>query len=105
MKLFFQISGLMMLAVATSAVAKDHLISQKGKAFSAEELTISVGDKVVFKNEDDTSHNVFSSGEGMKFNLGIQKQGAESSHSFDKPGTVEVRCAIHPKMKLKIVVK
>lgn len=88
-----------------SAAAKDHGVSQKDKAFSTGEITIGVGDTVIFKNDDDTAHNVFSATDGGKFNLGIQKQGIESSHKFETPGTVEVRCAIHPKMKLKVVVK
>ncbi len=93
------------LLPAGSAFAKEHIVSQKAKQFTAEEITLAVGDTVLFKNEDDTSHNVFSSTEGAKFNLGIQKQGAESSQKFDKAGAFEVRCAIHPKMKLKVVVK
>lgn len=87
------------------AFAKDHVITQKGKLFSTEEITIAVGDSIVFKNDDDTSHNVFSSSEGLKFNLGIQKQATEAPHKFETAGTAEVRCAIHPKMKLKVVVK
>jgi len=87
------------------ALAKDHSVSQKGKAFSVETLNVGIGDTIVFKNDDDTSHNVFSTTDGHKFNLGIQKQGTENSHKFEKAGEVEVRCAIHPKMKLKVVVK
>ena len=88
-----------------SASAKDHAVSQKGKAFAVEEITVAAGDAVTFKNDDETSHNVFSSTEGAKFNLGIQKPGLESSQKFATAGTFEVRCAIHPKMKLKVVVK
>lgn len=92
-------------APAGLAVAKEHVVNQKEKQFSAEEITVAVGDSVLFKNDDDTSHNVFSTKEGAKFNLGIQKKGAESSHKFETAGTFEVRCAIHPKMKLKVVVR
>lgn len=99
------LTALLPLLIANVGFAKDHVVTQKNKLFSTEELNVTAGDSVIFKNDDDTSHNVFSSSEGMKFNLGIQKQGAESSQKFDKPGTYEVRCAIHPKMKLKVTVK
>lgn len=85
--------------------ATDHTVTQKGKLFSTEELTIAVGDSVVFKNDDDTSHNVFTASEALKFNLGIQKPGTDSKQKFENAGTFEVRCAIHPKMKLRVVVK
>jgi plastocyanin len=81
------------------------VISQKGKAFSKDEVTIAPGDTIVFKNDDDTSHNVFSTTENHKFNAGITKIGAEAKQLFSVAGELEVRCAIHPKMKLKVSVK
>jgi len=98
-------AAILTFLVTTFASAQDLKITQKGKQFSKEEVTIKVGDTITFENDDDTSHNVFSSSEGAKFNLGIQKQGASSSHKFEKAGVVEIRCAIHPKMKLKVEVK
>ena len=94
-----------MLLSAPIAFAKEHVVSQKGKQFAPEELTISAGDTIVFKNDDDTSHNVFATGEGSKFNLGIQKPATETRHDFTSPGEMTIRCAIHPKMKIKVVVK
>ncbi len=85
--------------------AAEHTVSQKGKAFSVQELTIAAGDTVNFENDDDTSHNVFSSTAGHEFNVGIQKAGVASAQKFDKAGTIEARCAIHPQMKLKVNVK
>ncbi len=89
---------------ANSAVAGAHNISQKDKQFSTAELTVKVGDTVVFKNDDATAHNVFSTTAGNAFNLKIQKPGSESSQTFATPGEIDVRCAIHPKMTLKIKV-
>lgn len=85
--------------------AAEHTVNQKGKAFSVQEITVAVGDTVNFKNDDDTSHNVFSSTAGHEFNVGIQKAGVASVQKFDKAGTIEARCAIHPQMKLKVTVK
>jgi plastocyanin len=106
MKYLGKIVGLLGTVFSTSILgATDHTITQKGKLFSAENLSIGVGDSVVFKNDDDTSHNVFTASDVLKFNLGIQKPGTDSKQKFETPGTYEVRCAIHPKMKLKVVVK
>jgi plastocyanin len=91
--------------VSVTGWAKEHVISQKGRQFSQTDLQIQPGDIVVFKNDDDTTHNVFTSSDSMKFNLGVQKAGTDSRHEFASEGEAEIRCAIHPKMKLKIVVK
>lgn len=86
------------------AVAAQVVVTQKNKQFSTEALNVKVGDSVVFKNEDETSHNVFSSSEAFKFNLGVEKPGESQTKTFDAPGEGEIRCAIHPKMKIKLVV-
>lgn len=82
----------------------DHVVSQKNKAFSEPTLSVRVGEKVVFRNDDSVPHNVFSSTVGSTFNLKSQAPGAESQVAFEKAGTVEVRCAFHPAMKLKVTV-
>ena len=99
------LGALALTLLSAQLLAKEYVITQKGKQFSAEELNLALGDTVVFKNDDDTAHNVFSASEGMKFNLGVQKAGADTRHEFASPGEGEIRCAIHPKMKLKIRVK
>ena len=89
------------------AVASDSgtlTVGQKDKSFAQSEVTVKVGGKIVFKNDDIVVHNVFSGTEGQQFNLKTQVPGSESSKTFDKEGTVEVRCAIHPKMKMVVKV-
>jgi plastocyanin len=92
-------------ATPFTAYAEEHVVSQKGKEFSKTELTVKVGDTVVFTNDDDTSHNVFSKSDCCKFNLKIQSVGEKTSVKFEQEGIVEVRCALHPKMKIVITVK
>lgn len=100
-----RIAIVLALTISSSLIAKDVVVTQKGKAFSIAEITLAPGDSIVFKNDDDTAHNVFSSTEPLKFNLGIQKPGVDSKKTFETAGSTEIRCAIHPKMKLKIDVK
>ncbi len=97
-------AGLLGVTGAAYAMA-EHAVSQKNKEFSQAELTVKPGDKVVFSNDDEVTHNVFSNSPCCKFNLKTQAPGDKSSVTFEKEGDVEVRCAIHPKMKLTVHVK
>ena len=92
-------------AVATAVQAADHEVVQKDRNFSQMEITVKPGDTVSFKNADDVTHNVFSMSPGMEFDLRRQAPGASSTVPFPKEGTAEVRCSIHPKMKLIVTVK
>jgi len=89
---------------AGTACAAEHVVLQKGKAFSTKKLSLKLGDSVKFVNEDPFSHNVFSLSDAKSFDLGSYGQGGAKSITFDKPGTVEVECAVHPDMKLVIEV-
>ena len=99
------------LAAAVAAVtnvalaAGSSTVNQVDKKFSTTEMTINKGDVIVFKNEDPFTHNVFSQSPGIAFELKVQKPGESSEIKFDREGSGEVRCAIHPQMKLKLTVK
>ncbi len=90
---------------ASRADAAEVVVSQKGKAFSTKKLKVKVGDSVKFLNEDPFSHNVFSLSATKSFDLGSYPQGGAKSVTFDKAGTVDVECAIHPEMTLAIEVE
>src|SRR6478735_7306098 len=87
-------------AMSATAYAKDFEVLQKDKKFSQKSLMVAVGDAVSFKNEDPFVHNIFSLSDSKTFDLGSYPQGQSKKVTFDKPGTVEVECAIHPEMKL-----
>jgi plastocyanin len=93
-----------LLVFAGGAFAAEHVVGQKGKAFSMKKLSIKVGDSVKFLNEDPFTHNVFSLSDTKSFDLGSYGLGAAKSITFDKAGTVEVECAVHPDMKLIVEV-
>jgi plastocyanin len=106
--------GAAMLTVALGATpdptaqprrGSTHTVSQKNKQFLPGEITIGVGDSVSFVNDDAVTHNVFSRTEGFGFNLKLQSPGKVHAVPFDKAGTAEVRCAFHPTMKLRVVVR
>lgn len=84
---------------------KSHPIDQKDREFSIVEVTIKPGEKVVFKNKDSVTHNVFSKSTVNPFTIKVQQPGESSEVEFMDEGVTEVRCAIHPKMKLIVTVK
>ena len=94
--------GLLLLGVAWAA--QEHVVAQKSKSFSVKKLTVKVGDSVKFVNEDSFAHNVFSLSAAKSFDLGSFGNGGSKSVTFDKPGKVEVECAVHPDMRLDIEV-
>jgi len=105
----------MMLAAVGSmqlplAVAGEYEIGQKDKTFiqngsPVDSLAVNKGDLVKFRNQDPFFHNVFSLSDAKTFDLGSYPAGEYKEVKFDTPGVVEVECAIHPQMFLKIEVK
>lgn len=94
---------------AGGAYAKEFEVSQKGKTFLHEKapvkvLKVKAGDTLSFKNDDPFFHNVFSASPAKSFDLGSFPQGQSRKVVFDREGTVDVECAIHPDMKLKVEV-
>lgn len=95
---------LFLTALALPLLAADHEIVQKDRTFSQQEISVKVGDQIVFKNDDEVTHNVYSQTAGMSFDLKRQAPGASSTVPFAKEGIAEVQCSIHPKMKLIVHV-
>jgi plastocyanin len=96
--------------VACAIAGGNYVVEQKDKEFSyngakATILKIKVGDVVEFKNADPYFHNAFSLSDVKLFDLGSYPQGTSKSIKFDKPGKVEVECAIHPQMRMLSEVK
>jgi plastocyanin len=88
-----------------AGMAADHSINQKDRSFSQTEITVKPGDTITFKNSDEVTHNVFSMTKGLEFDIRRQAPGGSSTVPFPKEGVAEVRCSIHPKMKLLVSIK
>jgi plastocyanin len=94
-----------LLVAAGIALAADYTIVQQNQQFSVPELQVRVGDRLTFVNNDTVTHNVYSETKGMEFEIELQPPGRKDSITFARPGTVEVRCAIHSAMRLRVDVK
>ena len=72
-------------------------------SFTPQEITVAAGTKVTWVNRDDIPHTVVSTNETFKSKaLDTDDQ---YSFTFDKAGTYEYFCSIHPKMTAKVIVK
>ena len=91
--------------LAGQAQAGEHVVTQKGKAFSTRKITVQQGDSVRFVNDDPFAHNIFSLSEVKSFDLGSYGQGQSKAVVMDKVGTVDVECAVHPDMKMSVEVR
>ena len=104
MPLVFIVAGLLVLPGIVRA-ENGHRVGQKNKTFSVALLLIRPGEQVTFDNDDQITHNVYSTYKGGPFNLKAQAPGVSTSVTFTNEGTYEIRCAFHPKMKLFVIVK
>ncbi len=99
------VSLAVLLAASQAVLAGEVVVGQKNKEFTVKEVTVNVGEAVKFTNMDPFFHNVFSLSEAKTFDLGSYPKGQSKSVVFDKPGKVEVECAIHPNMHMVVNVK
>jgi len=81
------------------------MMDQRDMKFLPRVLPVVVGTTVDFPNNDKTFHNVFSTSEAKKFDLGLYPSGKSRSVDFDKPGVVKILCNVHPDMEAFVVVK
>jgi plastocyanin len=96
---------LTLLAVPAFAAEEAHTIVQKSRAFRPAEVTINRGDSLTFTNNDDFIHQIYVQSPGFAFDTDEKNPGQNITETFTATGTFEVRCHIHPKMKLVVHVR
>jgi plastocyanin len=77
---------------------------QKGARFNPTVLPVVTGTDVDMTNDDWVAHNVFSKSEVKSFDLGMYPPGTAKAVNFERPGAVDVFCAIHPRMSAVVLV-
>jgi plastocyanin len=90
--------------LSVGALAANLTITQKGRVFSSDSVTIKKGEALTFLNDDTVPHNIISTSAGNEFNLGSQPPGASTEVTFKEVGDALVICAIHPRMKLTVKI-
>jgi plastocyanin len=85
----------------TTTNTSGNSISIENFKFVPETLTIKAGTTVVWTNNDSVTHNIKSA----DFNSPSIAAGKPYEFKFDKVGTYDYSCGIHPAMTGKIIVQ
>lgn len=88
-------------SAASSATAMK--VQIKSFAFNPGTLSVAVGTKVTWTNDDSVAHTV-TANDGS-FDSGQLQPGNTFSHTFSKAGTIAYHCNNHPSMTATIIVK
>ena len=88
---------------STQATAGKNAVTIQNFAFSPETLTVKVGDKITWTNQDSAGHS--ATADDNSFDTGVIGQGQSGSITFSKAGTYTYHCSVHPMMKGTIVVQ
>jgi plastocyanin len=79
-------------------------VSMEGIKFVPDSVSIKVGDAVTWTNKDTVGHDV--TGDGFKSgDAGGMQNGDTFVQTFDKAGTFDYVCTVHPGMEGSITVK
>ena len=93
------------LLIAYKLTASGIAVSQKGRMFHPDSLTIGRGETITIVNDDsDLLHHAFVESPSFNFDSGDQEPGSRTPITFNERGTFQVLCGIHPKMKLVVRV-
>lgn len=92
-----------LLTIGASAPAKPVVtVHIKNFAYVPAHLTVRVGDRVRFVNDDDEAHTVTA--QDRSFDSGGMDSRDSWQHVFVTPGRFTYFCALHPYMKATITV-
>jgi plastocyanin len=106
------------IALPSSAMGQSKIVSiVKGASnpsstepYNPSPLSVPVGTTVAWINNDNTAHTVTEGNPSGNtppngFDSGILAPGKTFTHTFDKPGTVQYYCTLHPTMLGEIIIK
>lgn len=100
------LASALMVTFSMAAYAAEQTVTQSHTTFDVDELTVKAGDIINFSNKDDVTHNIqVVNDSGDVDDKGLQKPGEIIKETFAKAGSYKIRCAIHPKMKMKVTVQ
>ena len=80
------------------------VVDQQDKEFIPHVTTISLGSSVIFPNNDNIRHQVYSFSDAKNFEIPLYEGNPARPIKFDKEGIVALGCNIHDWMKAYIVV-
>lgn len=92
-----------LFAAQAAAVKNGAKVSIANFVFTPGEITIAPGESVVWTNDDGAPH-------GLEYQDGAKGvdpllPGSSFTRRFDRPGTYEYNCSVHPYMTGRVVVR
>lgn len=100
------IASAMLIALSNNpAASHPQTIVQFERAFHPSEVTIVRGETLTISNRDGFIHQIYVNSSVMNFDSNEQPPGQDVLVTFPSAGTFEVRCHIHPRMRLNVYVK
>lgn len=94
-----------LLPAITVSAAAPVMVDQVRRAFSIRELHIKRGETVRFNNVDEFLHQLYVDSPLFKFSSNEQAPGQIVDIGFTAAGTFQVKCEIHPKMAMTVLVE
>lgn len=95
---------IMLLFWVMPVLAKEHVVTEKGMAFSELFLKIEHDDVVKFVNKDTVNHKLVFSHHSLESIETVLAPGESQTIVFSKPGVYDITCNIHPNMKMTVFV-
>jgi plastocyanin len=99
------------MAMSSGAAASSNAVAVTGNrvdiknfAFAPAMLTVKVGTKVTWTNQDSDAHTVTSKNNSAPLSSPALNTGQSYSYTFTKPGSYSYLCTIHPFMTATVVV-
>ena len=84
----------------------DLAVRMKDTRFVPMDVTVKAGHMIEWTNDDPFAHTVTkASGPGPEFDSGTMNGGGTFKQRFDKPGTIDYVCRIHPDQTGTITVE
>lgn len=94
--------ALLPVALAKSAAAADDTVRIDNFTFSPNALKVPVGATVTWENNDDIPHAIYC--QALNLRSHPLDTNDKFSFKFEKPGSYDYICSLHPQMHGKIVV-
>ncbi len=95
----------LLLCTAPAFASDTIVVTQINRAFNVAEISVHRGDTVRFVNRDDFDHQIYVEGGNFAFDTDEAEPGKTIDEIFSVNGRFEVRCHIHPRMRLVVHVE
>lgn len=96
---------LAIIPAVTASAAAPVVVNQVRRAFSVHDLRIKRGETIRFINIDEFLHQIYINSPSFKYSSSEQSPSQAVDVNFPTPGSFDVKCEIHPKMSMTVVVE